>query len=286
VRVLLVGARGLLGSAMQATAPSTIQLVSTGHGDLPIEDPHAVQQIVARERPDWIINCAAYTQVDRAEAEPEIAQGVNAGGPANLARAAGEAGRRTRLLQLSTDYVFDGHSRRPYREDDAVAPLNAYGRSKLAGEQAVRDILPDAHLIVRGQWLFGAGGPNFVATILRLARERRELRVVNDQHGHPTFSSDLAAALWQLIAREARGTVHCANEGVATWYDLARAAVAAAGLPTAVLPCATAEMPRPAQRPAFSALDCTRYAALVGAPLRAWAEPLREYVQNTLTSLG
>jgi dTDP-4-dehydrorhamnose reductase len=272
----------LLGTALQATAPSTIQLVPRGHDELAIEDAAAVARVVAREHAGWIINCAACTQVDRAEAEPEIAQRVNAVGPANLARAARDAGA-TRLLQLSTDYVFDGKSARPYREDDPVAPRNVYGRTKLAGEAAVQDILPEAHLIVRSQWLFGAGGPNFVATILRLARERPELRVVADQHGHPTFSGDLAAAVWKLIAADARGTVHCANEGIATWYDLARAAIAAAGLTTTVLPCATAEMPRPAPRPAYSVLDCTRYAALAGTPLRPWTEPLREYVQNTLT---
>jgi dTDP-4-dehydrorhamnose reductase len=133
-------------------------------------------------------------------------------------------------------------------------------------------------LIVRTQWLFGAGGQNFVATILRLARERAELKVVNDQHGRPTYTADLAAALWKLIAGGVRGTVHCANEGVATWFDLAGAAVTAAGLRTTVVPCSTADMPRPARRPAFSALDCSRFAQLVGSPPRAWQIALPEYV--------
>src|SRR2546427_8773411 len=189
----------MLGTAVQTAVPSTIQLAALRHADLAIEDAPAVERAVARERPDWIVNCAAYTQVDRAEAEPETAQRVNAIGPANLARAARQTGAR--LLQISTDYVFDGRVARPYREDDPVGPLNVYGRIKLAGEQAVRDILPQAHLIVRSQWLFGEGGPNFVATILRLARERPELKVVNDQHGRPTYAPDLAAALWKLIAR-------------------------------------------------------------------------------------
>ncbi|MFN2572418.1 MAG: dTDP-4-dehydrorhamnose reductase [Gemmatimonadales bacterium] len=284
MRVLVVGAGGLVGTAFQAAAPSSIELVPLLHADLAIDDARAVASVVARERPDWIINCAAYTQVDRAESEPEIAERVNARGPANLAHAARDSGAR--LLHLGSDYVFDGKALRPYREDDAVAPLSVYGRTKLAGEEVLREILPDGHLIVRSQWLFGQGGPNFVATIVRLARERQELKVVNDQHGCPTSSADLGAALWKLIAVGARGTVHCANEGVATWYDLACAAVAAAGLTTTVLPCSTAEMPRPAYRPPFSALDCTRYSALVGAPLRHWTEPLREYVQNTLTLLS
>jgi dTDP-4-dehydrorhamnose reductase len=198
MRVLIAGAGGMLGTALQASVPSTIELVPLGHAALPVEDAGAVDTVVARERPDWIVNCAGYTQVDRAESEPEVAQRVNGLGPANLARAARDAGAR--LLHVSTDYVFDGQSRQPYREDDAVAPLNVYGRTKLAGEQAVRDILPEAHLIVRSQWLFGSGGPNFVATILRLARQQNELRVVNDQHGRPTSTVDLAAGLWKLIA--------------------------------------------------------------------------------------
>ena len=264
----------MLGTAVEAAVPSTVQLVALRHGDFAIEDAQAVERTVGRERPDWIINCAAYTQVDRAEAEPETAQRVNAIGPANLARAARQTGAR--LLQISTDYVFDGRAARPYREDDPVGPLNVYGRTKLAGEQAVRDILPQEHLIVRSQWLFGAGGPNFVATILRLARERPELKVVNDQHGRPTYAPDLAVALWKLIACDARGTVHCANEGEATWFDVARAAIIAAGLRTLVVPCTTADMPRPARRPQFSVLDCARYGGIVGSPLRPWQAALKQ----------
>ena len=264
----------MLGTAVQAAAPSTIQLVALRHADLAVEDAQAVERVVQRERPDWVVNCAGYTQVDRAEAEPDAAQRVNAVGPANLARAARETSAR--LLHISTDYVFDGRARRPYREDDPVGPLSVYGRSKLAGEQAIRDILPRAHLIVRTQWLFGVGGPNFVATILRLARERPELKVVNDQHGRPTYAPDLAAALWKLIACDARGTVHCANAGAATWFDVAKAAIEIAGLHTAVAPCSTAEMPRPARRPQYSVLDCTRYEGLVGSPLRPWQAALKQ----------
>lgn len=276
MRVLLTGAGGMLGSAVRRTVPADVDLLPFSHAELPIEDAAAVERTVRSERPDWIVNCAGYTQVDRAEAEPELAQRVNARGPANLARAAHQTGAR--LLHISTDYVFDGRATRPYREDDAVAPLNVYGRTKWAGEQAVRDIQPDGHLIVRTQWLFGPGGANFVASILRLARERRQVKVVDDQHGRPTYAPDLAGALWTLIACDARGTVHCANDGVATWFDVARAAVAAAGVETIVEPCATEAMPRPARRPRYSVLDCTRYVALAGAPLRAWHNPVAEFV--------
>jgi len=252
VRVLLVGAGGMLGSPVRRAAPSAIELVALHHGDLAVEDARAVAEAVRRERPDWIINC--------------------------LARAARQTGAR--LLQISTDYVFDGMATRPYREDDPVGPLNVYGRTKLAGEQAVQDLLPQSHLIVRTQWLFGEGAPNFVATILRLARERSQLKVVNDQHGRPTYAADLAAALWTLIACDPRGTVHCANEGVATWFDLATAAVRAAGLRARVEPCGTSEMPRPAPRPQFSVLDCTRYASIARTPLRPWPEGLAEYLRR------
>jgi dTDP-4-dehydrorhamnose reductase len=266
----------MVGTAVQRTVPPDVRLVALRHAELPVEDSAEVNGAVAQARPDWLINCAGYTTVDQAETERERAHLVNAIGPAHLAAAARRAGAR--LLHLSSDYVFDGRAQRPYREDDAPAPLSMYGRTKLAGEQAVQTALPEAHLIVRTQWLFGVGGPNFVATILRLARERPRLEVVNDQRGHPTYATDLATALWRLVACDARGVVHCANEGVASWFDVALAAVAAAGLATTIEPCSTSDMPRPAQRPEYSVLDCTRYTALVGAPLRPWKEPLAEYV--------
>ncbi len=179
----------MLGGAIQRVAPSAVHLVALRHADLPVEDARAVERVVQRERPDWIINCAGYTQVDRAESEPDVAQRVNAVGPANLARAAREAGAR--LLHISTDYVFDGRATRPYREDDPVGPLNVYGRSKLAGEEAVREILPQAHLIVRTQWLFGVGGPNFVATVLRLARDK-----VGPAHSEQPLRANDQVYLW------------------------------------------------------------------------------------------
>ena len=274
----------MLGGAIQRVAPSAVQLVALRHADLPVEDARAVERVVQRERPDWIINCAGYTQVDRAESEPDAAQRVNAVGPANLARAAQEAGAR--LLHISTDYVFDGRATRPYREDDPVGPLNVYGRSKLAGEEAIREILPQAHLIVRTQWLFGVGGPNFVATVLRLARERPQLKVVNDQHGRPTYTPDLAAALWRLVACDARGTVHCANDGEATWFEVARAAIDVTGLKTVVEACSTDDMPRPARRPPFSVLDCSKCTTIVGGRLPPWREGVADYVRhgNALTA--
>jgi dTDP-4-dehydrorhamnose reductase len=168
---------------VERSTPPEVDLVALRHAELPVEDSAAVDGAVAQARPDWLINCAGYTKVDQAETEPERAHLVNAIGPTQLAAAARHAGAR--LLHLSSDYVFDGHAERPYREHDAPAPLSVYGRTKLAGEQAVQTALPEAHLIVRTQWLFGVGGPNFVATILRLARERLRLEAVNDQRGQP-----------------------------------------------------------------------------------------------------
>ena len=276
MRVLIVGAGGMLGTAVQQATPGGAELLPFRHQDLPVDDGAAVERVVRAERPDWIVNCAGYTQVDRAETEPDAAYRANAVGPIHVASAA--RGVAARLLHVSTDFVFDGRADRPYREDDPVRPLSVYGWSKLAGEQAVRDMLPDTHLIVRTQWLFGVGGANFVATILRLAGERSSLQVVNDQLGRPTYAGDLAAALWKLIACDARGTMHCANDGVATWFDVATAALVAAGLRTPVVPCTTAEMPRPARRPAFGVLDCSRYEALTGSPLRPWQDGLRAYI--------
>ena len=278
MRVLLVGAGGLLGTAMQHAVPQGVDLVSLPKQELDITDRQAVAVTVERLRPEYVINCAGYTAVDQAEREPDLAHRVNAEGATHLA-AATERARGT-LVQLSTDYVFDGTREVPYREDDEPGPLSVYGRTKLAGEQAVRDLLPDRHLIVRAQWLFGAGGKNFVDTILRLASEQSTLRVVNDQRGRPTYARDLAAGIWKLVGRGIRGTVHVANDGTATWFDVAAVALAAAALRTRLEPCRTADMPRPAQRPAFSVLDCSRFEALTGERLPPWDAAVREYVSS------
>lgn len=276
MRVLLTGAAGMLGRAVQATAPSVVHVQTLTHNELDVTDARLVEEAVQQVRPAWVINCAAYTKVDDAETEPAAAYAVNAAGAMHLAITCRRLAAR--LLHVSTDYVFDGQADRPYPEDAPTRPLNVYGRSKLAGELAVRDILPEAHLIVRTQWLFGMGGSNFVATILRLAEQRPVLRVADDQRGRPTYAADLGTALWVLLAREARGTYHVCNDGVATWFELARAATAATGLQARIEPCSTAEMRRPAARPAFSVLDCTKFRKLAGAPLRPWFEAVREFV--------
>ena len=273
----------MLAREVERKVPPGVSLVVSSIADLDITDASAVSGRVAQENPDWILNCAAYTRVDKAEDEPAVAFAVNAIGPANLASAARSSG--TRLLHISTDYVFDGTGNRPYREDDLPNPLSVYGASKLAGELAVRWMLPEHHLIVRTQWLFGDGGPNFIDTILQLARTRSQIRVVDDQHGSPTAAADLAGALWGLVKLDARGTVHIASDGEATWYDLAREVVEAANLSCAVVRCSTEEFPRPARRPAYGVLDRSRYRELTGRSLRSWKSATREFVARQLAAV-
>jgi len=274
--LLLTGAAGMLAAAMRRTVPAGIRLEVLTRRELDVGDAAAVAAVIARLKPEWVINCAAYTAVDQAETEPELAYRVNAAGPLHLATAVRHAGGR--LLHFSSDYAFDGARDTPYREDDAPRPLNVYGRSKLAGEHAVRDLLPGRHLIVRSQWLFGPEGENFIATILRLALQHKPLRVVNDQFGRPSYTTDVARAVWQLLERDARGTVHVANEGSGSWFDLATVAVDAAAIATVVEPCRTEDMPRPAQRPRFSVLDCSRFLELTGQRLPPWQAAVRSYV--------
>jgi dTDP-4-dehydrorhamnose reductase len=219
-----------------------------------------------------VVNCAAWTDVDGAESAPHAATTVNGDGAGNVARAGTRAGAWT--IQISSDYVFDGEKREPYVESDATSPLSAYGRSKLAGEEAVAREAPDSHTIVRSSWLFGAHGRCFPATILRLARERDELTVVDDQVGCPTFTEHLAKALMTLCEQRPVGPVHVVGTESCSWYEFALAIVAESAIGATVLPCRTEAMPRPAQRPSYSVMRSER-----GAPeLPPWREGLRAYL--------
>jgi dTDP-4-dehydrorhamnose reductase len=273
----VTGARGQLGRALARAA------ARTGHecagADLPELDVtvrDAVLAWVARERPDVIVNAAAFTAVDAAEERESEALAVNGTAVGHLAEAADAAGAL--LVQVSTDYVFDGECERPYREDDPVNPLSAYGRTKLAGERAAA--CARRYLIARTAWLFGEGS-NFVGAILRqLAAGREELRVVADQQGCPTYAEDLAGALLALAAGGARGTVHVVNDGSASWYELAREIVHLRGAAARVVPVETAEYPRPARRPRRGVLDAARLRALAGAPLPPWQDALARYLAS------
>jgi len=259
MRLLITGAAGMLGQDVAAAATAAgIETLALSRGELDIADPGAVEDAVSRARPHVVVNCAAWTDVDGAESHDRDALAVNGAGAGNVARAA--AGTDAWTIHVSSDYVFDGTKREPYVESDPASPASAYGRTKLAGEQEVARAAPSAHTIVRTSWLFGAGGPCFPATIMRLAAERDELNVVDDQVGCPTFTGHLAVALLELAtgAAAVAGTVHVAGGSPCSWYEFARRIVELSGLDCDVRPCTTAEMPRPAPRPAYSALGTER----------------------------
>jgi dTDP-4-dehydrorhamnose reductase len=284
VKALVTGAAGQVGQALLRAAPADVELAALARSELDISDAAAVRSAVAAIAPDVILNAAAYTAVDRAEAEPERASSVNVAGARHLAEAAA-ALPACRLLHLSTDYVFDGRSTRAYLPSDATGPLGVYGASKLAGEQAALHALGARCLIVRTAWVYAATGSNFLLTMLRLMRERGAVRVVADQIGTPSAAAPLAELLWRLAglpAERASGVLHWTDAGVASWYDFAVAIAeegAAAGLlpaGVAVSPITTAEYPTPAARPAFSLLDGHRTWELANFRPGHWRVRLRE----------
>jgi len=246
MKILVTGGRGQLGRSLATRARAAGHEVAA-----PDVDELDITKPIALPSCDLVINAAAYTAVDKAESERDAAFAVNRDGAAHLARACKERG--VRLVHVSTDYVFDGTATRPYREDDPVAPQSVYGASKAEGERAVGAF---GGTVVRTSWLFAEGGPSFVHTILRLARERPSLRVVADQHGCPTYAGDLAQALLELAAAPA-GIYHYCNDGATTWHAFAEAIVG-----RAVTPITTADYPTPAKRPAYSVLDTTKVRAL------------------------
>jgi len=290
MRILITGGSGQLArELMRRPAGPAIERIGLARARLDITDRAAVLDRLRDAAPDVVVNCAAYTAVDAAEADPATAFGINRDGAANMAWACAALGMP--LIHLSTDYVFDGEKGTPYDEDDAVAPLNVYGASKAAGEQAVRDRHAE-HLILRASWLYAAHGQNFVRTMLGMIG-RPEIRVVDDQQGCPTAASDLAAAILTLAERAAMrgcawGTYHCCNAGSATWFALASAvfqaaALAAGGTPVPrLVPVTTAEFPRPARRPHHSVLDCRRLAAGFGIEMRPWDQALAEVLGELL----
>lgn len=282
VPILVTGGSGQVGTALKRLAAERgLDVEAPDRAALDLADPAAIERVVASRPWSGILNCAAYTAVDKAESEPELASAINAAASGAIARAA--AARGIRLLHVSTDYVFDGSKPDPYREEDPVAPLGAYGGSKEAGERAVRDAAPD-HLILRTAWVVSPWGHNFVKTMLRLGRERGHLRVVADQQGCPTSAIDIADTLLALLGRpEARGTYHFVNDGAASWYELARFVLDRAGIPATVDPIATTDYPTPAKRPANSRLDTGKIRALGVVP-RPWQDAVGEVVDELMRS--
>lgn len=277
MRILVTGRAGQLVSSLveRARGHPDLELIALGRPGLDLERPGAAAAAIPALAPDLVINAAAHTAVDAAEEEPELAFRINADAAGEVAAAASAAGAP--VIHVSTDYVFDGTSSVPYREDDPVSPLGVYGRSKLAGEEHVRAANPD-HLIVRTAWVYSPFGRNFVRTMMAAAQGRPELRVVADQRGNPTNALDLADALLALAPRWRGGTIHLAGTGAASWFDFASAIMAECarhGLPAAkVVPIATSDWPTRAQRPQDSTLDCSRAADWFGVRLPDWRESL------------
>jgi dTDP-4-dehydrorhamnose reductase len=273
LRILLVGRNGQVGRELARTLAPLGEVHALGRDELDLTDPARIAAVVRAASPQIIVNAAAYTAVDRAESEPEAAFAVNAAAPAVLAAEAARLGAS--LVHYSTDYVFDGAKPAPYAEDDVPHPLNVYGASKLAGERAIA-ASGCRHLILRTSWVYGPHGSNFMRAILRAARERRELRVVDDQIGAPTSSLALARATAQVLRQAGEGLYHMSAAGKTSWCGFARAILARAARGTPVVPIRSEEYPAAARRPRNSLLDNSRLRSTFGVALAPWEEGLAE----------
>ena len=291
-RVLVPGGAGMLGSQVLLSVPDGIDAIGTDLREAPgveavgvdLLDEEAVARLFDEHGPfTGVIHTAAYTAVDKAEEEEGLALKIN--GDACRILAARCAALEIPLVLISTDFVFDGQSDRPYREDDTTNPLSAYGRTKLAGERAALEAHPDGTRIVRTQWLYGPRGKHFPGTMLALAKERDELKVVNDQMGAPTSTLELAPALWDVLRSGEAGVYHASCEGAGSWYDFAVATFEECDEDDiSVLPCSTEEFPRPAVRPAYSVLDCSKLTALRERSLAEWRDALSTFLGSGLAS--
>lgn len=288
MKVLVAGAAGQLGRALLASRPRNDQVAALDRSSLDVCDSGSIVTAFEQHRPEVVVNAAAYTAVDRAESESDAAHRVNAEAPGLLAEACRRRGAR--LIQVSTDFVFDGRSSRPYRPDDSTSPLSVYGATKLEGERRVLREHPDGSAIVRTAWLYDATGRNFVTTMLRLMRERPVVRVVADQFGTPTAVGGLARAIWRAVEVEATGVLHWTDAGAASWYDFAEAirrigqsrGIVPSGV--RVEPISTSEYPTPATRPAFSVLDKSSTWSALSLEGVHWQDAL-ETTLSTLRSL-
>lgn len=284
MNIVITGVQGLLGHEVAHVCEEQGDKVVGTDVRLPsmpldITDLAAIRNVLSFLKPEWLINCAAFTDVDGCETRQDAAYELNARAPGYLARACEEYG--TKLLHMSTDYVFSGNKEEPYCETDETDPLSIYGKSKRAGEIAIQEGI-EHYIIVRTQWLFGPYGKNFVSTILNIARDKDKITVVNDQHGSPTYSKDLARAIRQLIGCNAQGIYHVCNRGNATWFDLAKKALELVDLPTEVVPVGTKDFPRPARRPANSIFSTKRFTDTTGKLMPAWQISLGQYVKEYL----
>jgi dTDP-4-dehydrorhamnose reductase len=299
-RILLTGVNGQVGGDLLPLLESMGDVIAPTRSDLDLSDARSIRRFVSEIKPQWIINPAAYTAVDKAESEPELAYAINAEAPRALGEAAAELG--IPVIHFSTDYVFDGEGTTPWVETDATAPLGVYGASKLAGEQALA-ASGAAHLIFRTSWVYSTRGKNFLLTILRLAQQKEEMRIVNDQHGAPTWSRDLArmvvhvmsaasntttAASGNSAVRAVEGVYHAAGSGETTWFGFAQEFLrkAATARPEAkfarLVPISSSEYPTPARRPANSRLSCARLQRVLGFTMPPWQESAAAVVSEVL----
>jgi dTDP-4-dehydrorhamnose reductase len=287
MKILITGSHGMLGTdltsllrekrALSSSNHENIEVIDAPHEELDITLEDEVSDFISGHKPDIIINCAAFTNVDKCETEREIAFKVNALGPKYIAAAAKECGAR--VIHISTDFVFDGNSDRPYIEEDQTNPLSEYGRTKLEGERNIQNHC-DAFLIVRTSWLFGRHGTNFVEKMLELAGHSKELSIVTDETGSPTYTADLAGALWTLIKQECKGIFHVANEGSCSRYEWAKNIFETLGYNINIHPIRSSQYKRPAKVPLNSTLNCQKFTTATGMRIRPWQEALGTYLKK------
>lgn len=290
MRILITGCRGQLGTELQKQLSAGLSelgklpsvyadayVKGIDIDDFDLSDKDALYAFLDEESYDLVVNCAAFTNVDGCETSPDTAYAANAIAVRNLADACEQTA--TKLAHLSTDYVFPGDAQKPYKEYDLTCPETVYGKTKLAGEQYVLQRCRRA-FVIRTQWLYGYTGKNFVRTIMAAAKENGALKVVDDQFGCPTNAVDLAHHILKIAASNRYGVYHCANQGVTSWYEFTREILRLAGIKAEVQPCATAEYPRPAKRPAYSALDNMMLRLTVGDEMRLWQDALAAFIQN------
>ena len=277
MKILLTGRNGQVGWELERALPALGEVIATDRSTLNLSDPDAIRKLIREVKPSVIVNAAAYTAVDKAESEPELAMQVNGIAPGILAEEAKRLGAL--LVHYSTDYVFDGRKRTPYVEEDPPNPLSVYGRSKLAGETAVREA-GEGHLVLRLSWVYAPRGRNFLLTILKKAAAGERLRIVNDQTGVPTSAEFAASSTVSLIKRDATGLLHLVPGGSATWFDFACEALELAGHPATPEPIISREWPTAATRPTYSVLSNARAAGALGDPLPDWRSLLRRAVDS------
>jgi dTDP-4-dehydrorhamnose reductase len=275
MRIILLGSSGQLGYEFKQFLKDKVELFSFSHKELDILDYDSLENKFQEIKPCIVINCAAYTKVDTAEDEKDLSFKINAVGAKNVSFTAYNA--NAKVVYFSTDYIFDGKKKSPYTEFDEPNPISVYGNSKLYGEQFTKEFNP-GHLILRISWLYGINGNNFVKTIINLAKTRKEIKVVNDQYGTPTYTLDVVNQVWKLIQKDAVGTYHCTNEGYTTWFEFAEEIISLLNLNVKVIPIASKDYPTPAERPQYSILENYLLKLEKLNIMRPWKIALKDFI--------